>query len=76
VLRDDRDALLRVAGLAAELRAGFAAELRTVFGLALDDLELDVDFGRLVVPLDALRLTDLLRAVLAELRRLAARVLD
>ena len=39
------------------------------------DLEL-VDCGRLAVPLDALRLTDLLRAVLAELRRVAARVVD
>jgi hypothetical protein len=45
-------------------------------GELLDDLELDVDCGRLAVPLDALRLTDLLRAVLAGLRRVAARVVD
>ena len=76
VLRVDRDALLLDAGFAAERRAVVAAVLRAaVFGLALDDLELELDFGRLAVPLDALRLTDL-RAVLAELRRLAARVVD
>jgi hypothetical protein len=43
---------------------------------ALDDLELELGFDRLAVPLDALRLTDLLRAVLAGLRRAAARVVD
>ena len=44
--------------------------------MALDDLELELGLGRLAVPLDALRLTDLLRAVLAGLRRVAARVVD
>jgi hypothetical protein len=73
VLRVDRDA---VVFLAAELRAGFAAELLAVLGLAAELRTVDLDFGRLAVPLDALRLTDLLRAVLAELRRLAARVVD
>jgi hypothetical protein len=71
-LRVDRDAAL----LAAVLRAGFAAVLRAVFGLALELRVLELDIGRLAAPLDALRLTDLLRAVLAELRRLAARVVD
>ncbi len=75
VLRVDREAVLRVAALPAVLLAGFAALLRAVLGLALDVLELELD-GRLAVPLDALRLTDLLRAVLAELRRVAARVVD
>ena len=73
VLRVDRDA---VVFLAAELRAGFAAELLAVLGLAAELRTVDLDFGRLAVPLDALRLTDLLRAVLAELRRVAARVVD
>jgi hypothetical protein len=76
VLRVDRDAELRAVDRGAELRADVAVVLRRVLGLALDDLVLDVDFGRLAVPLDALRLTDLLRAVLAELRRVAARVVD
>jgi hypothetical protein len=76
VLRVDRDAVLRVAVLAAVLLVDLAAPLRVAVGLALDVLELDVVVGRLAVPLDALRLTDLLRAVLAELRRLAARVVD
>jgi hypothetical protein len=76
VPRVDREAVLRVVALAAVLLAGFAALLRAVLGLALDVLELELD-GRLAVPpLDALRLTDLLRAVLAELRRVAARVVD
>jgi hypothetical protein len=75
VLRVDRDAELRAAGRGAELRADVAVVRRLVLGLAMDDLVLDADFGRLAVPLDALRLTDL-RAVLAELRRVAARVLD
>ena len=77
VLRD-RDAVLRVdreAGVFAIveelLLAGMAALLRV--DLALLPV-LDVVLGRLAVPLDALRLTDLLRAVLAELRRVAARV--
>jgi hypothetical protein len=68
----DRDAEPRV-DRELVLRAFVAAD---VVGEPLDDLELDVDFGRLAVPLDALRLTDLLRAVLAELRRVAARVVD
>lgn len=79
----DRDAVLRV-DLAAVLllvvlavpRADRAAVLRVDDGLAVDVLLLEMDFGRLAVPLDALRLTDLLRAVLAELRRVAARVVD
>jgi hypothetical protein len=76
VPRVDREAVLRVVALAAVPLAGFAALLRAVLGLALDVLELELD-GRLAVPpLDALRLTDLLRAVLAELRRVAARVVD
>jgi hypothetical protein len=67
--RVDRDVVLRD-DVPAEPAADFA------LGELLDDLELDVDCGRLAVPLDALRLTDLLRAVLAELRRVAARVVD
>jgi hypothetical protein len=73
----DRDAVPRVDrevvlldDVPAEPAADFA------LGELLDDLELDVVCGRLAVPLDALRLTDLLRAVLAELRRVAARVVD
>jgi hypothetical protein len=66
--RADRAVVLR-ADVPAEPVPDFAAVLREV-------LELDVVFGRLAVPLDALRLTDLLRAVLAELRRVAARVVD
>jgi hypothetical protein len=73
VLRVDLEAVLREVALRAEL-AGFAAVLRVVRDLALDVLELELD-GRLAVPLDALRLPDL-RAVLAELRRVAARVVD
>ena len=76
VLRVDREAVLRVAVLAAVPPVDLAAPLRVAVGLALDVLELDVVVGRLAAPLDALRLTDLLRAVLAELRRLAARVVD
>jgi hypothetical protein len=76
VLRVDREAVLRVAVLAAVPLVDFAVALRVAVGLALDVLELDVVVGRLAAPLDALRLTDLLRAVLAELRRLAARVVD
>jgi len=75
-LRVGREAVLRVAVFVAVPRVDVAAVLRLTPGLALDVLELDVVFGRLAVPLDALRLTDLLRAVLAELRRLAARVVD
>jgi hypothetical protein len=77
VLRVDRDPVLRVLALAAVPLAGFAALLRAVLDVVPDVLELEVDPGRLAVPLDALRLTDLLRAVLAEeLRRVAARVVD
>ena len=70
-LRVDRDAGFRVvdeavpAGLAA--MSGIAICFARLVLLAL------VVFGRLAVP-DALRLTDLVRAVLAELRRGAARV--
>jgi hypothetical protein len=73
VVRVDRDAVLR-GFLAAELRVELA-ELRR--DDAADDVpEPDMDFDRLAVPLDALRLTGLLRAELAELRRVAARVVD
>jgi hypothetical protein len=75
VVRVDREAVLRVVARAAVPLAGFAALLRAVLGVALDVLELELD-GRLAAPLDALRPTDLLRAVLAELRRVAARVVD
>ena len=75
MLRVDREAVLRVVARAAVPLAGFAALLRAVLGVALDVLELELD-GRLAAPLDALRPTDLLRAVLAELRRVAARVVD
>jgi len=69
VLRVDRVAGLRVLDA---VPAGLAVTLRVVFLAVL--MVLALVFGRLAVP-DALRLTDLLRAVLAELRRLAARVL-
>ena len=69
----ERDAVLRAVGLAD--RADLAVVLRDLDD-ALDDLELELGFDRLAVPLDALRLTDLLRAVLAEPRRVAARVVD
>jgi hypothetical protein len=67
VLRVDRDAGLRVVDEAVP--AFLAAAVRVLRGFALLT---DLAFGR-AVP-DALRLTDLLRAVLAELRRVAARV--
>jgi hypothetical protein len=70
-LRVERDAGFRVVDDAVP--AGMAAELRVAVDLARLALLALVDFGRLAVP-DALRLTDLLRAVLAELRRVAARV--
>jgi hypothetical protein len=73
VLRVDREAGFRAVDVEFEL-ADLAAVLRVVLGVALLMVR-DVVFGRLAVPLDALRLTDLLRAVLAELRRLAARVM-
>jgi hypothetical protein len=70
VLRLDREAGFRVVDEA--IPAGLAAVLRVALDFALL-VVLALDFGRLAVP-DALRLTDLLRAVLAELRRVAARV--
>jgi len=73
VLRVDRDAVLRVVARDAVPRAGLAVVLRLADGVA-DDLEPDMDDDRLAVPRDALRVTGLLRAELAELRRLAARV--
>jgi len=76
VLRVDRDAELRVDALAAVPPDGLAAELRLPDGMELDVLELDVVLDRLAVPRDALRVTGLLRAELAELRRFAARVVD
>ncbi len=78
VLRVDRDPALRVVVLAAVPVAVLAELLRGDLDLDVvpDDLEVELDLGRLAVPLDALRLTDLLRAVLAELRRVAARVVD
>jgi len=78
VLRVDRDPALRVVVLAAVPVAVLAELLRgdLDFDVVPDDLEVELDLGRLAVPLDALRLTDLLRAVLAELRRVAARVVD
>lgn len=71
VLRVDRDAGLRVVDEA--IPAGLAEMLRVAFGFARLTVLALVVLGRLAVP-DALRLTDLLRAVLAELRRVAARV--
>jgi hypothetical protein len=76
VLRVDRDPALRVVARATVPLAGLTALLRVDRGVALDDLVVELDLGRLAVPLDALRLTDLLRAELAELRRVAARVVD
>jgi hypothetical protein len=68
----DREAVLRVDGVADRADLVVLRDLDA----ALDDLELVLGFDRLAVPLDALRLTDLLRAVLAGLRRPAARVVD
>jgi hypothetical protein len=79
VLRVERDAALRVdreAGFRVvdeAIPAGLAAVLRFALDLVALLVVLALVFGRLAVP-DALRLTDLLRAVLAELRRVAARV--
>lgn len=72
----DRDAVLRVVARDAVLRAGRALVLRLADGFADDALEPDMDDDRLAVPRDALRLAGLLRAELAELRRVAARVVD
>jgi hypothetical protein len=69
----EREAVLRAVGVAD--RVDLVVVLRDLDD-ALDDLELELGFDRLAVPLDALRLTDLLRAVLAEPRRVAARVVD
>ncbi len=76
VVRVVRDPVLRVLALAAVPLAGVAALLRVALDVVPEDLEVELDLGRLAAPLDALRLTDLLRAVLAELRRVAARVVD
>jgi hypothetical protein len=67
LLRVDRAAVLRLAD--DPLRAGRAVAVRDVLVLLADLVA-----GRRAVPPDALRLPDLLRAVLAELRRVAARV--
>lgn len=75
VLRD-RDPGLRAVALAVVPLAELAGVLRADLDAVPDDLDVELDLGRLAVPLDALRLTDLLRAVLAELRRVAARVVD
>ncbi len=75
VVRVDRDAVLRGVVLDAVPRAD-AAPLRLADDRADDVPEPDMDFDRLAVPRDALRLTGLLRAELAELRRVAARVVD
>jgi hypothetical protein len=68
----DREAVLRVDGVVDRADLVVLRDLDA----ALDDLELELGCDRLAVPLDALRLTDLLRAVLAGLRRAAARVVD
>src|SRR5215469_1592175 len=73
VLRVDREAVLRVVVRDAVVR-GLAVVLRLADGIPDDVLEPDMDDDRLAVPRDALRLTGLLRAELAELRRVAARV--
>ena len=75
VLRVDRDAVLRVVVRDAVVR-GLAVVLRLADDIPADVLEPDMDDDRLAVPRDALRLTGLLRAELAELRRVAARVVD
>lgn len=75
VLRVDRDAELRGVARLAVLPDAVAL-LRLPDGRLLDFLELDVVLDRLAVPRDALRVTGLLRAELAELRRFAARVVD
>jgi hypothetical protein len=77
VVRVDRDAVLRGVALDAVPRLEVVLLVRRADGMS-DDVpaELDMDFDRLAVPRDALRLTGLLRAELAELRRVAARVVD
>jgi hypothetical protein len=76
VVRVDRDAVPRGVVLDAVRRLDVAL-VRRADGMS-DDIpeEPDMDFDRLAVPRDALRLTGLLRAELAELRRVAARVVD
>jgi hypothetical protein len=73
-VRVDRDAVLR--GVLDAVPRAFVAELRLADDVADAVPEPDMDFDRLAVPRDALRLTGLLRAELAELRRVAARVVD
>jgi hypothetical protein len=68
----DREVVLRADGVVDRADLVVLRDLDA----ALDDLELELGFDRLAVPLDALRPTDLLRAVLAEPRRAAARVVD
>jgi hypothetical protein len=75
VLRVDRDAVLRVVVRDAVVR-GLSVVLRPPEDNPDDVLGPDKDVDRLAVPRDALRLTGLLRAELAELRRVAARVVD
>ncbi len=75
VVRVDRDAVLRGVVPRAAARLAVAALLRRA-DVAEDVPEPDMDFGRLAVPRDALRLTGLLRAELAGLRRGAALVVD
>ena len=77
VVRVDRDAVLRGVALDAVRRLDVALLVRRADGMSDDiPVEPDADFDRLAVPFDALRLTGLLRAELAELRRVAARVVD
>lgn len=76
VPRVDRAAVLRMVERDAVMRAGLAALLRLADGIEDDELEPDMDDDRLAVPRVALRVTGLLRAELAELRRVAARVVD
>lgn len=75
-VRVDRDAVLRGVALEVVPRADVAPLLRLADDVPEDVREPEMDFDRLAVPRDALRLTGLLRAELAELRRVAARVVD
>jgi hypothetical protein len=76
VVRVDRDAALRGVALDVVRRLDVAL-LRRADGMSEEvPEEPELDFDRLAVPRDALRLTGLLRAELAELRRVAARVVD
>jgi hypothetical protein len=77
VVRVDRDAALRGVALDVVRRLDVELLVRRADGMSDDvPVEPDMDFDRLAVPRDALRLTGLLRAELAELRRVAARVVD